>query len=205
MLKIAIQNKGRLSEGSIVFLKSLGLDFDPSGRMLITQCRNLDVSILYMRSSDITECVEMGVADFGIVGENVLLEKSPNVKILERLAFGECELVLAVPENSSYETVDDLSGRRIATSYPNALSSYLKEKGVFSKVVFLNGSVEIAPALNLSDAICDLTQTGITIRDNGLRIIDRVFKSQAVLIESPFYTEEKFKITNLINYGCLKC
>lgn len=136
MLKIAIQNKGRLSEGSVNFLKSLGLEFDSPGRSLIVQCENLDVSVLYMRSDDIVDCVESGIADFGIVGENVLFEKSSNLNVLAKLPFGECSLVLAVPENSWCEKSDDLIGRRIATSYPNTLSNYLCKKGFGYCVAF---------------------------------------------------------------------
>ena len=205
MLKIAIQNNGRLTSGSISFLKFLGLEFDLTGRMLMSQCKNMDVSILYMRNSDIPEYVESGVVDFGIVGENVLMEKVPNVKILERLSFGECDLVLAVPEASDCESAYDLRGKTIATSYPNTLSRYLKENNIYSRVVFLNGSVEIAPALGVADAICDLTQTGTTLKENNLKIIDRICSSRAVFVESPFYVKEKAKIINLINYGCVKC
>ncbi len=205
MLKIAIQNKGRLSDGSVNFLKSLGLKFDSPGRSLIVQCENLDVSILYMRSDDIVDCVESGIADFGIVGENVLFEKSSNLNVLAKLPFGECSLVLAVPENSWCEKFDDLRGRRIATSYPNTLSNYLCKKGLNSEIVFLSGSVEIAPALNIADAIFDITQTGSTLKANNLRIIEKLFTSRAVFIESPFLSEEKLKIINRINYENIKC
>lgn len=205
MLKIAIQNNGRLSDGSIAFLKSLGLKFDPNGRNLITWCKNFDLCILYVRNSDIPEYVERGVADFGIVGENVLCEKLSSLNIVKKLGFGICRLVIAAPKDSSVETVYDLNGRRIATSYPESLSVFLRKYGVNSVIVRLNGSVEIAPGLNIADAVCDITQTGRTLAENNLKPVIEILKSQAVLVESPFKTDEKNIFLNLINYETVKC
>lgn len=205
MLKIAIQNNGRLSDGSISFLRSLGLKFDSNGRNLITWCKNFDLCILYVRNSDIPEYVECGVADFGIVGENVLCEKLSSLNVVKKLGFGSCRLVIAAPEDSNIETVYDLNGRRIATSYPESLSVFLRKYGVDSVIVRLNGSVEIAPGLNIAEAVCDITQTGRTLAENNLKPVIEILKSQAVLVESPFKTDEKNIFLNLINYETVKC
>ncbi|PIZ71444.1 ATP phosphoribosyltransferase [Candidatus Peregrinibacteria bacterium CG_4_10_14_0_2_um_filter_43_11] len=181
-MRIAIQNKGRLSELSIAFLRSSGLSFQPNGRSLITRCDNEDVEILYLRSADIPEYVRRGVADFGIVGRNVLEEKEIDLPILRSLDFGQCRLVIAVPQKSSIQSIQDLEGERIATSYPNTLSCYLKKQGVSASIIPLRGSVEAAPALDLADAICDLVQTGKTLKDNGLTPLVTVLESEAVLI-----------------------
>lgn len=181
-IRIAVQNKGRLMEPSLAYLRSLGLEFEPDGRNLIAQCRNRAVEILFVRNSDIPEYVKWEVADLGIVGENVLWEKGNEQAVLERLGFGKCELVVAVPEKSEVRDVEDLVEERIATSYPNILKKYLKGFGISAAVIEINGSVEITPSLGLADAICDISQTGSTLRENRLRVIAEIGRSEAVLI-----------------------
>jgi len=190
-LRIAVQKSGRLSEGSIALLKSMGLEFETYQNRLFTRCRNIDVDILFLRDDDIPEYVQDGVADLGIVGNNVLEEDGADVKRLLSLDFGYCSLSVAVPEDSKYETTFDLDGGKIATSYPQALKQYLKKQKINAEIIVLKGCVEIAPALKVADAICDLVSTGSTLRTNRLRIIDSVMECQAVLIGSNSTSEKK--------------
>lgn len=176
MYRIAIQGKGRLQQLSIDFLKSIGLEFNV-GNEIVLKCDNADVEIIFVRNSDIPIYIEQAVADFGIVGRNVIFEGIYNLPVLEELGFAKCSLVIAAPEGNEY-----LDGERIATSYPNSLKRYLKEKGVNASVVEIGGSVEAAPTLGLADAICDITQSGRTLKENGLRVVDKILDSEAVLI-----------------------
>jgi len=196
-LRIAVQSHGRLSEPSLEFLRSLGLEFRTNGRVLITSCENLSLDILHLRDDDIPEYVSRQVADFGIVGENVLREKGAKVKVLKKLGFGRCSLVIAVPENSSLRSPADLEGERIATTYPKILAGFLKEKKINAAIIPIEGSVEIAPSLNLADAICDLTQTGKTLKEHHLVPIVKILDSEAVLIESPAVKKEKSEFFDL--------
>lgn len=188
-LRIAIQSKGRLCDPSIEFLHSVGLEFTPNGRNCMTSCKNYPVDIFYLRDDDIPEYVMRGAVDFGIVGENVLLEKNAWVKIYKKLDFGGCSVVIAIPENSSITSVQELDGTRIATSYPNVLARFLKNQNIEATIINLKGSVEIAPTLNLADAICDITQSGKTLKDNGLKPLITIFESQAVFIQKPLFSD----------------
>lgn len=190
-LTLAIQSKGRLYQGSMNFLTSLGLFFPPNGRKLINSCMNFDLDILYVRSDDIPEYVRRGVADFGIVGENVLYEKNARIYKLKGLGFGKCSLVIAVPQKSSIQTLQNLEGLRIATSYPETLRSFLQKKEISAKIIELKGACEIAPNLNISDAICDITQTGTSLQENNLEVLSQILTSEACFIESPFQTLKK--------------
>lgn len=187
-LRIALQKKGRLNLPSIELLKAIGLDFD-TGRsadeQLFIRCRNFDLDILFLRDDDIPEYVEDGVCDLGIVGLNVYREKQSRALILENLNYGLCQLSIAVPSAGGIDDVFSLKGKRIATTYPNLLREFLKEKGLEASIVSLSGSVEIAPILQVADAICDLVSTGNTLRVNGLRVIDTVLNSEAILIQNP--------------------
>ncbi len=191
MIRIAIQSKGRLSDASIEFLRSRGLKFEPNGRSLVTPCANRDVEILWLRSGDIPEYVNRGVADFGIAGANVLAEKGMELEGAEKMDFGFCKLVIAVPGDSGIHSVRDLEGERIATSYPIILSRYLQAQGIRAAIIPLRGSVEIAPRLNLADAICDLVQTGKTLSDNHLKPLVTILESQAILIKNQYVIPAK--------------
>ena len=149
----------------------------------------------FVRYGDIPQYVQSGAADFGIVGQNILYENKFNIKVIKELGFGECKLIIAAPKRSPIKSPQDLEGERIATSYPNSLRKYLKKEGCGATIVKIRGGVEAAPAIGLADAICDLTQTGTTLKANGLKIISTVLESQAVLIESRFTTPkmERFK------------
>lgn len=190
-IRIAIQSRGRLTAPSLDYLQSLKLLFNHNGRALITPCKNAPVDLLHLRDDDIPEYVSRGVADFGIVGENILLEKKSRAKILHRLGFGACSLVIAVPKNSPIQSVSELEGERIATTYPCILSDYLKERKIYAAIIPIRGSVEITPRLNLADAVCDLTQSGKTLKANQLVSLATILHSEAVLIESPNSKKEK--------------
>ncbi|MBP9717910.1 ATP phosphoribosyltransferase [Candidatus Gracilibacteria bacterium] len=185
MIRIALQNKGRLSEASISYLATLGILLQRNENELIVTDLLRGIEVLFVRDDDIPQLVENGSADFGIVGENVLQEQGSLLPIQEKLPFGGCRLVIATPINGELTSIEMLSGKRIATSYPRLLQQYLKEKRIYALLIPLNGSVEIAPSLGLADAVCDLTQSGTTLRKNNLQPIETIFISQAVLIKSP--------------------
>lgn len=185
-IRIAIQSKGRLASSSEEYLSSLGIEFESNGRNYRVNSKNLPVEIIYLRDDDIPEYVEFGVVDFGIIGENVLNEKRSKVRIVRKLGFSKCSLVIAVPEDSSIRSLKDLEGERIATSYPKILRKFLRSQGIHAVTVLLKGSVEIAPSLCLADAVFDLVQSGETLRENNLKPLFTVMESQAVLIQNPF-------------------
>ncbi len=180
-IRIAIQKSGRLSEESISLLGQMGLRFETYQDRLFAPCRDMPIDVLFLRDDDIPEYVQDGVADLGIVGSNVLDERMVRVERLLPLDFGFCSLCLAVPERGGYESVEDLNGKRIATSYPETLRRFLLERRVEAEIVVLGGCVEIAPALKVADAICDLVSTGSTLRTHGLTILETVARCQAVL------------------------
>jgi len=194
-LKIAIQKKGRLSEYSMSILKNIGLDFDTYHKgQLLAQCNNMPVDILFIRDDDIPEYVQDGICDLGIVGNNIIQEKKAKIKTIESLDFGRCKLALAVPEQSNITDIKQLNNKRIATSYPTITSSFLKKNKIKAKVIKIQGAVEITPALDVADAICDLVSTGSTIKQNRLREIETVMKSEAMLIRTPKISIKKKKI-----------
>ncbi len=197
--RIAIQKSGRLYQASMDFLTARGLKFPPNGKSLIVPCENFDIDMLLLRDDDIPEYVRAGVADFGIVGENVLAEKGIELPVIEKLDFGKCKLVIAVPEESRIKTPENLQGKRIATSYPKLLSGFLKEKSVEAVVVPISGSTEITPELDLADAICDIVQTGSTLKAHDLAPICVIMESQAVLVQSPQSKLAKKRFLSQIN------
>lgn len=181
-LKIAIQKSGRLNEKSVQLLKNCGLDFENYKSSLITLASNFDLEILFLRDDDIPGYVEQGIADLGIVGENVIEESLAQVEYLQRLGFGKCTLKIAVPKDVTYNSIKDLDKKSIATSYPNILNKFLKDHQIDADIQSISGSVEIAPGLGLSDAICDIVSTGGTLKSNGLKPFADVSKSEAILI-----------------------
>lgn len=184
-LRLAVQGSGRLTDPSLELLRGIGLDFDEHERRLFARCRNLDVELLFLRDDDIPEYVQDGVADLGIVGGNVIRERSAELTELKRLGFGRCSLSLAVPEDSEVQRTEELEGLRIATTHPRSLRTYLERRGVDARIVQLRGAVEIAPALDVADAICDLVSTGTTLQMHELRPIDVLWESEATLIAGP--------------------
>ncbi len=181
-LKIAIQKSGRLNEKSVEILKNCGLVFDNYKSSLISTVTNFPLEILFLRDDDIPEYVQDGIADLGIVGENVIEETGAKVSFLQKLAFGRCNLKLAVQNSSSIETLEDLDGKTIATSYPVILGKFLASKNIDANIRTISGSVEIGPGLGLSDAIFDIVSTGGTLKSNGLKSFADVMSSEAVLI-----------------------
>ena len=190
-LKIAIQKKGRLNEPSKKFLASLGLRFFDDDKKLSIICKNKAVDIIKIRDNDIPKYVSQSIVDFGIVGLDVLKESGQRVKVVQKLDFCGCKLVIAVPSGSAIKSTKDLEGERIATSYPNILKAFLRRKGISSEVVVVEGSVELAPYLKAADAVCDITQTGSTLKQFNLVPIKTILKSQAVFIESPTLKQNK--------------
>jgi len=181
-LKIAIQKSGRLNEKSVELLKNCGLSFENYKSSLISPVSNFPLEILFLRDDDIPEYVQDGIADLGIVGENVIQETEVEVSYLQRLGFGRCSLKIAVPNTNDIQDIAELNGKSIATTYPAILGKFLKEKGIQADIRTISGSVEISPGLGLSDAICDLVSTGGTLKSNGLKPFAEVMSSEAVLI-----------------------
>ncbi len=182
-LTLALPSKGRLREPSWTLLEASGVDpQEPGERVLQSHCRNADIDLLFVRADDVPEYVQDGVVDCGITGLDLIDERQCNVEVLLRLGFGKCSLQAAVPLEDDAVGIDDLKGRRIATSHPRITSSILAERGIDADVVRVGGAVEISPRLGLADAIVDLVSTGSTLRTNGLRSIGTLFESEAVLI-----------------------
>ena len=181
-LKIAIQKSGRLNEKSVELLKNCGLSFENYKSSLISNVSNFPLEILFLRDDDIPEYVQDGIADLGIVGENVISETGVDVSFLQMLGFGKCTLKLAVQTHSKIENIADLNGKSIATSYPVILKNFLDDNKIQAEIRTISGSVEIAPGLGLSDAIFDIVSTGGTLKSNGLKPFAEVMKSEAVLI-----------------------
>lgn len=194
MLRIALQAKGRLNEKSVEMLQKAGVSIEDNNRKFLSKSSNYPVEMLYLRDDDIPQAVHMGVADLGIVGYNEVLEKGYDVKIVRKLGFGGCRISLAIPKNDSYEGLSYFEGKRIATSYPNILRNFLDENGLKNTSIHeIAGSVEIAPAVGMSDAIFDIVSSGGTLVRNGLKEVSVVVESEAVLIASPSLSEEALK------------
>jgi len=190
-LRLAIQKSGRLSEKSLELLKAAGVRIDNYSRQLLVKAQNFDLEILFIRDDDIPEYVQDGVADIGIVGENIILEAEKNLDLVEKLGFGKCRLSLAVPKQFKYESLKDLEGKNIATTYPVILNKYLSENNVKASIHKISGSVEITPNINLADAIFDIVSTGSTLISNGLKEVQQALKSEAVLVANKNITSEK--------------
>jgi ATP phosphoribosyltransferase len=184
-LRIAIQKSGRLQEDSLKLLKESGLNFSNGKDQLKTQARNFPVELLFLRDDDIPQYVEDKVADAGIVGENVFIEKQKKNELIRRLDFSKCRLSIAVPRSENYTGIAYLEGKNIATSYPVIVQQYLDKNKIKAGIHEISGSVEIAPGIGLADAICDIVSTGSTLMSNGLKEVATVMQSEAVLIATP--------------------
>jgi ATP phosphoribosyltransferase len=195
MFTIAIQKSGRLHDSTITLFKECGLIFDNGGHhRLKMQATNFPLQVLFLRDDDIPECIDDGAADAGIVGENVYKEKNKKLAVTEKLGFAKCRLSVSFPRQKSYRSVKDLNNLKIATSYPNILKKYLKSKRVKAVIHEINGSVEIAPGIGMADAIFDIVSTGSTLLSNGLKEVDIVMQSEAILIQHPKINQKKQKI-----------
>lgn len=195
-LKLAIQKKGRLSEDSIQLINECDISFPNSSGKLVTSAYDFPMEMLFLRDDDIPDYVQDGVADIGIVGENVLVESDKQVAEVMKMGFGKCRLSLAIPRNETYNSINDLSGKSIATSYPKILQDYLDKHQVKADIHVISGSVEIAPGIGLANAICDIVSTGSTLLSNGLKEVEQIFQSEAVLIKNKNLSAEKEEILN---------
>ena len=184
MLRLAIQSKGRLNEQSVELLQDIGICIDDSKRKFLSKSSNFPLEVLYMRDDDIPGVVNAGTATLGIVGLNEVEERGFDVKIEARLGFGGCRISLAIPKAAEYEGPSWFNGKRIATSYPNILRKYLTDNNIDASIEVITGSVEIAPAAGIADAIFDIVSSGGTLVSNGLKEVERVFESEAVLIST---------------------
>lgn len=193
-LKIAIQKSGRLNEDSIKLLESCGIKIDNGKDQLKVSVPNFPIELLYLRNSDIPQYLEDGVVDVAIVGENLLIEKEKNVEIIQRLGFSKCRVSVAVPKEVETNDLSYFNGKKIATSYPNTLRSYLNKNSINAEIHEISGSVEIAPNIGLADGICDIVSSGSTLFKNGLRETQIILKSEAVLAKSNGLTADKIEI-----------
>lgn len=195
-LKIAIQKSGRLYDDSVKLLQECGIELRNVKDRLRTESDTFPMEIFFLRDDDIPQYVEDGVADIGIVGENVLLEKNKKTDIVEKLGFGKCRLSIAVPRNETYTGPTSLEGKRIATSYPFLVGEYLKKNNVNAEIHEISGSVEIAPGIGLADVVADLVSSGSTLFMNGLKEAEVILQSQSVLIRNTVLSAEKETILN---------
>ncbi len=189
-LKIAIQKSGRLNEDSIQILKDCGISINNGNDQLKAEATNFPLEVLFLRNSDIPQYLIDGVVDVAILGDNLLVEKGQNIKVVEKLGFSKCKVSVAVPKTFQYNSIQDLEGLRIATSYPNTVLNYFKSKNVTVDLHQISGSVEIAPNIGLSDAIVDIVSSGSTLFKNNLKEVEVILKSEAVLAVSPSISNE---------------
>ena len=194
MLRIAVQSKGRLYDETMELLQESGIKLGVSKRSLLVQAGNFPIEIIFLRDDDIPQSVADGVADVGIVGENEFVERQKRANIIKRLGFSRCRLSLAIPKAADYHGYEWFNGKKIATSYPSILNTFLKEKGINATTHIITGSVEIAPGIGLADAIFDIVSTGSTLISNNLREVEVVMQSEAVLIGNPELDLDKEKI-----------
>ena len=191
MLRIAIQSKGRLNDDCMALLADAGITASCKSRTLVEHAKGFPIDILYLRDDDIPQAVNMGVADIGIVGMNEVAERGIDVDIAMHLGFSVCRISLAVPKTVEYKGLKWFDGKRVATSYPNILKKFFAENGITADIHQIAGSVEVAPAVGMADAIFDIVSSGSTLIQNGLREVEAVFASESVLISTPGLSDEK--------------
>ncbi|MCG8308433.1 MAG: ATP phosphoribosyltransferase [Cytophagales bacterium] len=191
VLRLAIQRKGRLSEDSLLLIKESGIKFSSGTGKLKSKARNFPMEFLFLRDDDIPDYVADGVADIGIVGENVAIEKGKNIDVVKKLGFSKCRLSLAIPKEIEYTGVGYFEGASIATSYPKILQDYLDKKAVSADIHEISGSVEIAPSIGLASGVCDIVSSGSTLLSNGLKEVETILNSEAIIIGNQRMAEEK--------------
>ena len=199
-LRIAVQKSGRLNQDSMKILKDIGISIDNGKDQLKASARNFPVEVFYLRNGDIPQYLKDGVVDAAIIGENVLIEKGDDIKFVERLGFSKCKVSIAVPKESTANSLKDLAGKRIATSYPETVRKFLKSQNIEAQLHKINGSVEIAPNIGLADGICDIVSSGSTLFKNNLKEVDVILKSEAVLAVSPVLNAEKQAVLDKIQF-----
>jgi len=190
-LKIAIQKSGRLNQDSLKLLKDCGIKIDNGKDQLKVSARNFPLEVLYLRNSDIPQYIEDGVVDIAIIGENILIEKQKQIEVVEKLGFAKCKVSLAVPKKVDTNDASYFNGKKIATSYPNTLNTFLQENNIKADIHVISGSVEIAPNIGLADGVCDIVSSGSTLFKNGLRETQVILKSEAVLAKNINLNTEK--------------
>ena len=194
MIKIAIQKSGRLNEESLSVLKKCGISIDNGKDQLKASARNFPMEVLYLRNGDIPQYLRDGVVDLAIIGENLIHEKAKDLTIIENLGFSKCRVSIAIPKEVDFNGIQELNGKRIATSYPNTVDQFMAENDISADLHIINGSVEIAPNIGLADAICDIVSSGSTLFKNNLKEVAKILESQAVLVQSPNLSTEKLEI-----------
>jgi ATP phosphoribosyltransferase len=199
-LRIAVQKSGRLNEDSMRILKDIGISIDNGKDQLKASARNFPLEVFYLRNGDIPQYLRDGVVDAAIIGENVLIEKGSEIEFVERLGFSKCKVSIAVPKESNANSLKDLAGKRIATSYPETVKQFLKQQNIEAQLHKINGSVEIAPNIGLADGICDIVSSGSTLFKNGLKEIEVLLKSEAVLAVSPQISSDRKVILEKIQF-----
>ena len=199
-LRIAIQKSGRLNEESLQLLKNCGVSIDNGKDQLKASARNFPLEVLYLRNGDIPQYLRDGVVDAAILGENTLIEKGQDLPIVEKLGFSKCKVSIAIPKDVQYNSIQDLNGKRIATSYPNTVNEYLNKKGIKAELHIINGSVEIAPNIGLADAIVDIVSSGSTLFKNNLKEVEVMLTSESVLTTSPKLSTEKKEILEKLQF-----
>lgn len=199
-LKIAIQKSGRLHDESIQILRDCGISIYNGNDQLKVNASNFPLEVYYLRNSDIPQYLIDGVVDIAIVGDNLLVEKGQNIEIAEKLGFSKCKVSVAVPKNFNYNSVNDLNRLRVATSYPKTVVDYFSSKGISVDIHQISGSVEIAPNIGLSDAIVDIVSSGSTLFKNGLKEVEVILKSEAVLAVSPQISDEARKLVSKLQF-----
>jgi ATP phosphoribosyltransferase len=199
-LRIAIQKSGRLNEDSIKLLKDCGISIDNGIDQLKVEASNFPLEVMFLRNSDIPQYLIDGVIDIAIIGDNLLHEKGKDIKVVERLGFSKCKVSVATPKDFNYTSVKDLEGKRIATSYPNTVNQFFASKGVKVDLHQISGSVEIAPNIGLADAIVDIVSSGSTLFKNGLKEVELILKSEAVLASSPKISAEAQLVLNKLQF-----
>ena len=200
MIRIAIQKSGRLNTDSLALLKSCGISIDNGKDQLKAAARNFPIEVFFLRNGDIPQYLRDGVVDLAIVGSNLLVEKGTDLEIIETLGFSKCKVSIAVPKGTSFSSVQDLADKKIATSYPNTVNQFLKQKGIEADIHVISGSVEIAPNIGLSDAICDIVSSGSTLFKNNLKEVIEILKSEAVLVQAPNLNTEQNKLITKLQF-----
>ncbi len=199
-LKIAVQKSGRLHDDSMTILKEVGISIDNGKDQLKASAKNFPLEVFYLRNGDIPQYLKDGVVDAAIIGENVLIEKGGEITVVEKLGFSTCKVSIAVPKSASYNGISDLEGKRIATSYPNTVNQFLEKNNVNAQLHIINGSVEIAPNIGLADAIVDIVSSGSTLFKNGLKEVEVLLRSEAVLAVSPMISSENQQTLNKLQF-----
>lgn len=200
MIRLALQKSGRLNQDSLKLLKDCGISIDNGKDQLKASAHNFPMEVFFLRNGDIPKYLRDGVVDLAIVGENLLMEKGMDLNVIERLGFSKCRVSIAFPKGVEFMGVQDLQGKRIATSYPNTVKIFLEKNNIKADLHIINGSVEIAPNIGLADAICDIVSSGSTLFKNNLKEVVEISTSQAVLVQGNSLTNDQLEIINKLRF-----